>query len=45
MKEIMMTLGKPSEQDVLMEMIDRDDQRAEDTIDFLQNFWKMLDQR
>lgn len=41
----MMTLGKVTEQDVLMDLLDRDDQRTEETIDFLQNFWKRLNER
>ena len=45
MKEIMMSLGKVTEQEALMELLDRDDQRAEETIDFLQNFWKRLNER
>ena len=45
MKEIMMSLGKVTEQEVLMELLDRDDQQAEETIDFLQNFWKRLNKR
>ena len=45
MKEIMMSLGKVTEQEALMELLDRDDQRAEETIDFLQSFWKRLNER
>ena len=45
MKEIMMSLGKVTEQEALMELLDRDDQQAEETIDFLQNFWKRLNER
>ena len=42
MKEIMMTIGKMTEQEVLMEMLDRDDQMVEDTLDFLCNYYKRL---
>ena len=45
MKEIMMSLGKVTEQEALMELLDRDDQRKEETIDFLQNFWKRFSER
>ena len=44
-KEITMTIGKMTEQEALMEMLDRDDQMVEDTVDFLRNFWKKMDER
>lgn len=42
MKEIMMTIGKMTEQEALMEMLDRDDQMVEDTLDFLFNYYNRL---
>jgi len=45
MKEIMMTIGKMTEQEALMEMLDRDDRMAEDTNDFLTNYWKKLNEQ
>ena len=44
-KEIMITIGKMTEQETLMDMLDRDDQMVEDTVDFLRNFWKKMDER
>lgn len=44
-KEIMITIGKMTEQEALMDMLDRDDHMVEDTVDFLQNYWKRLSER
>lgn len=40
-----MTIGKMTEQEALIEMLDRDDQMVEDTVDFLRNYWKRLNER
>ncbi len=40
-----MTIGKMTEQEALMDMLDRDDEMFEDTVDFLQNYWKRLNER
>ncbi len=44
-KEITMTIGKMTEQEALMEMLDREDRMAETDVDFLQNYWKKLSER
>ena len=44
-REITMTIGKMTEQEALIEMLDRDDQMVEDTVDFLRNYWKRLNER
>lgn len=45
MKEIMMTIGKMTEQEALMEMLDRNEQATQETRDFLQKYWKMVEKR
>ena len=42
MKEIMMAIGKDSEQEVLMKMLDREESMEEETEDFNRNFWKVV---
>ncbi len=43
-KEIMMTIGKVTEQEALMEMLDRDDEMVENVVDFLTNYWKQVNE-
>lgn len=42
MKEIMMALGKVSEQEALMKMLDMEESMEEDARDFNRNFWKVV---
>ena len=44
-KEITMTIGKMTDQEMLMEMLDKNDQMIEDTVDFLRNYWKRVNER
>ena len=40
MKEIMMTIGKVTEQEALMDMLDRDDRREDEYREFNHDYWK-----
>ncbi len=42
MREIMMAIGKESEQEVLMRMLDREESMKEEIEDFNRNFCKMV---
>ena len=42
MREIMMAIGKESEQETLMKMLDREESMEEETEDFNRNFWKLV---
>ena len=42
-KELISALGKITEQEALMNMLDRDDRIELVRNDFIQNYWKMLD--